>query len=327
MKLRTIALLLVLSSFLLGCGLFGGDEERDEFAGLTNEEQFYRRALDQLNGQNFTGAIATYQGLESRFPFGRFAEQSQIEIVYAYYRNSDVEAARAAADRFIRLHPDSDNIDYAYYMKGLASFSENSGFLNRFLPVDQTKRDPGRARESFSDFAQLIALYPDSPYAADARSRMVYLRNNLAAYEIHVSNYYLERRAYIAALRRAQYVVENFQESPAVADGVAIMAECYLRLGLNDLADTSLALLRSNYPEHASLTEAGDFNVRTEITNPSLLYTVSFGLIGDNRIEPPLAPTRRPYSSGSQQIIDEQGQVPSESGKRSWLSILTLGVL
>ena len=327
MKLRTIALLLVLSSFPSGCGLFGGDEERDEFAGLTNEEQFYRRALDQLNGQNFTGAIATYQGLESRFPFGRFAEQSQIEIVYAYYRNSDVEAARAAADRFIRLHPDSDNIDYAYYMKGLASFSENSGFLNRFLPVDQTKRDPGRARESFSDFAQLIALYPDSPYAADARSRMVYLRNNLAAYEIHVSNYYLERRAYIAALRRAQYVVENFQESPAVADGVAIMAECYLRLGLNDLADTSLALLRSNYPEHASLTEAGDFNVRTEITNPSLLYTVSFGLIGDNRIEPPLAPTRRPYSSGSQQIIDEQGQVPSESGKRSWLSILTLGVL
>ena len=323
MKLRTIALWLVLSSFLSGCG----DEERDEFAGLTNEEQFYRRALDQLNGQNFTGAIATYQGLESRFPFGRFAEQSQIEIVYAYYRNSDVEAARAAADRFIRLHPDSDNIDYAYYMKGLASFSENSGFLNRFLPVDQTKRDPGRARESFSDFAQLIALYPDSPYAADARSRMVYLRNNLAAYEIHVSNYYLERRAYIAALRRAQYVVENFQESPAVADGVAIMAECYLRLGLNDLADTSLALLRSNYPEHASLTEAGDFNVRTEITNPSLLYTVSFGLIGDNRIEPPLAPTRRPYSSGSQQIIDEQGQVPSESGKRSWLSILTLGVL
>jgi len=238
-----------------------------------------------------------------------------------------LEAARAAADRFIRLHPDSENIDYAYYMKGLASFSENSGFLNRFLPVDQTKRDPGRAQESFADFAQLIALYPDSPYAADARSRMIYLRNNLAAYEIHVANYYLERRAYIAALRRAQYVVENFQESPAVADGVAIMAECYLRLGLDDLADTSLALLRSNYPEHRSLTETGEFNVRTEITNPSLLYTVSFGLIGDNRVEPPLAPTRRPYTSGSQQIIDDQGQVPEESEKRSWLSILTLGIL
>ncbi len=325
MKFKPIILFFVLGSFLTGCGLFGDDEERDEFAGLTNEEQFYRRALDQLNGQNFNGAIATYQGLESRFPFGRFAEQSQIEIVYAYYRAGDPEAARAAADRFIRLHPESENIDYAYYMKGLSSFNENTGLINRFLPIDPTKRDPGRTRESFSDFAQLIALYPDSPYAADARARMIFLRNNLAAYEIHVANYYLERRAYIAALRRGQYVVENFQETPAVADGIAIMIECYLRLGLNDLADTSLALLRDNYPEHRSL-EDGEFTVRTEITNPSLLYTVSFGLLGDNRIEPPLAPTKRPFSSGSQQIIDQQGQ-SGEEEDRSWLSILTLGIL
>jgi outer membrane protein assembly factor BamD len=329
MTQRRIALLvsfLLMSLTLTGCGLFGGDEERDEFSGLTNEEQFYRRALDQLNSQNFSGSIATYQALESRFPFGRFAEQSQIEIVYAYYRNSDLEAARAAADRFIRLHPDSENIDYAYYMKGLSSFTQDSGFLNRFLPIDQTKRDPGRARESFGDFAQLVALYPDSLYAADARARMIYLRNNLAAYEIHVANYYLERRAYIAALRRGQYVVENFQETPAVADGVAIMAECYLRLGLDDLADTSLALLRDNYPQHASLDSSGEFQVRTEITNPSVLYTVSFGLLGDNRIEPPLAPTQRPFNSGSKQIIDDQGQPPAEE-RRSWLSILTLGVL
>lgn len=326
MKLRTFALFLLLAAVLTGCGLFGGDEERDEFAGLTSEEQFYRRALDQLNGQNFSGAIATYQGLESRFPFGRFAEQAQIEIVYAYYRNSDLEAARAAADRFIRLHPDSENVDYAYYMKGLSSFSQDSSILSRFLPIDATKRDPGRARESFNDFAQLIALYPDSRYAADARSRMIFLRNNLAAYEIHVANYYLERKAYIAALRRGQYVVENFQETPAVADGVAIMAECYLRLGLNDLADTSLALLRDNYPEHGSLDDDGEFTVRSEITNPSLLYTVSFGLLGDNRIEPPLAPTKRPFNSGSQQIINQQGQAPEEEG-RSWLSILTLGIL
>ena len=326
MRLRTIAFALLAGLFLSGCGLFGGDEDRDEFAGLTNEEQFYRRALDQVGSQNFSGAIATFQALESRFPFGRFAEQSQIEIVYAYYRNSDLEAARAAADRFIRLHPDSDNIDYAYYMKGLSSFTQDSSFLNRFLPIDPTKRDPGRARESFSDFAQLIALYPDSPYAADSRARMIFLRNNLAAYEVHVANYYLQRRAYVAALRRGQYVVENFQETPAVADGVAIMAECYLRLGLNDLADTSLALLRNNYPQHDSLGDNGEFEVRTEITNPSLLYTVSFGTLGDNRIEPPLAPTKRPFNSGSQQIIDDQGQ--TENGeRRSWLSILTLGVL
>lgn len=308
------------------CGWFGDNEEQDEFAGLSTEEQFYRRALDQLNGQNFRGAVATYQALESRFPFGRFAAQAQIEIVYAYYRNNNLEAARAAADRFIRLHPENENVDYAYYMKGLSSFTEDKGILNRFLPIDQSKRDPGMARESFNDFSQLLALYPDSAYAADAKARMVFLRNNLASYEIHVANYYLERRAYIAALRRGQYVVENFQGTPAVSDGVAIMVEAYLRLGLNDLADTSLAILQENYPEHGSIDSDGDFTIRTEITNPSLLYTVSFGLLGDNRIDPPLAPTRRPRISGSQEIINSQDQAANETG-RSWLNIISLGIL
>jgi outer membrane protein assembly factor BamD len=314
---------LLLASTLVGCGLFGGDDDEDQFAGLSTEEQFYVRAQEQLGSQNFRGAIETFQALESRFPFGRFADQAQIEVVYAYYRNNDLEAARAAADRFIRLHPENENVDYAYYMKGLASFTEDRGFINRFLPVDQTKRDPGRARESFSDFSQLLALYPDSPYAADARARMVFLRNNLAAYEIHVANYYIDRSAYIAALRRGQYVVENFQGTPAVADGMAIMVECYLRLGLNDLADTSLALLQENYPEHPAFDRNGEFTVRTDVTNPSLLYTVTFGLLGDNRGNPPLAPTQRPRNSGSQEIINSQ---TAPVTKRSWFDILTFGI-
>ena len=326
LKVKKVYMVLILSILTTGCGLFGDDEDDSEFAGLSTEAQFYERALDQLNGQNFRAAISTYQALESRFPFGRYAEQSQIEIVYAYYRNEDMEAARAAADRFIRLHPESENIDYAYYMKGLSSFTDGSGLFNRFLPIDHTKRDPGRAQESFSDFAQLLALYPDSPYSGDARSRMIYLRNNLAQYEIHVADYYTERRAYIAALRRAQYVVENFQGTPAVADGIAIMVECYLRLGLNELADTSLALLKENYPEHASIDTSGDFIIRTEITNPSLLYTVTFGLVGDNAVDPPLAPTQRPLTSGSQQIIDAQQDIEVEEEGRSFFDIITLGI-
>ena len=326
LKVKKVYMVLILSILTTGCGLFGDDEDDSEFAGLSTEAQFYERALDQLNGQNFRAAISTYQALESRFPFGRYAEQSQIEIVYAYYRNEDMEAARAAADRFIRLHPESENIDYAYYMKGLSSFTDGSGLFSRFLPIDHTKRDPGRAQESFSDFAQLLALYPDSPYSGDARSRMIYLRNNLAQYEIHVADYYTERRAYIAALRRAQYVVENFQGTPAVADGIAIMVECYLRLGLNELADTSLALLKENYPEHASIDTSGDFIIRTEITNPSLLYTVTFGLVGDNAVDPPLAPTQRPLTSGSQQIIDAQQDIEVEEEGRSFFDIITLGI-
>jgi len=320
-----LAVLLSCTLVLSACGLFGGDDDGDEFADLSTEEQFYQVALRQLNAQNFRAAIATYQALEARFPFGRFATQAQIELVYAYYRNSDAEAAIAAADRFIRLNPEDPNVDYAYYMKGLASFTADDSLMDRFLPTDPSKRDPGKARESFAEFSQLLALYPDSPYAADARSRMIYLRNSLGRYEIHVADYYLSRRAYVAALNRAKYTVENFQGTPAVADGMAIMVECYLRLGLNDLADTSLAILRENFPQHASLNNGGDFIIRTEVTNPSLLYTATFGMLGDNAVEPPLGPASRPRTSGSQEIIDAQGE-PVQEEERSLLDILTLGI-
>ncbi|MEY3668599.1 MAG: hypothetical protein RL572_2139 [Pseudomonadota bacterium] len=314
-----ILILLGLCLSLVSCSLFDG-EERDEFAGLDTEEQFYTTALRQLNARNYRAAVATYEALESRFPFGRFAAQGQLELIYAYYANLDLEAARTAADRFIRLHPDNQNIDYAYYMKGMASFAEDVGLVSRFLPTDPSKRDPGGARNAFSDFSMLLALYPDSDYAADARARMVYLRNMLASYEVHVANYYLERRAYIAALNRGRYIVENFQGSPMVGDGMAIMIEAYLRLGLDDLADTSLTLLKSNFPEHPALDTNGNFIVRSEVTNPSLLYTVSFGLLGDNIDNTPLAPTQRPLQPPNPEM-----EAPEET--RSLLNILTFGLL
>jgi len=147
---------------------------------------------------------------------------------------------------------------------------------------------------------------------------MIFLRNNLATYEIHVSMYYLERRAYIAALNRARYVVENFQGSPAVAEAVSIMAECYLRLGLDDLADTSIALLKTNFPDHPTLDSRGNFIVRDHVTNPSLLYTVSFGLLGSNADNTPLAPTTRPNPSIAPQSA-------SLNTGRSLLNILSMG--
>lgn len=310
-------LVIILAVFLTSCSLFSRDN--DEFATLSTEEQFYRTANQQLTAANFSAAARTYQALEARYPFGQYAAQAQLELIYAHYRSGNLEGARAAADRFIRLHPDHPSIDYAYYMKGVASFAESSGFMSRFLPTDPSKRDISRAREAFNEFSILLTFYPDSDYAADARARMVYLRNSLANHEIHVANYYLERRAYIAALNRGRYVVENFQGSPAVADAVSIMVESYLRLGLNDLAETSLTLLRENYPDHPTLDNDGNFIVRNHVTNPSLLYTVSFGLLGSNVDNTPLAPTSRPQRS----IAPEAAEL--ETGRRSLLNIMTLG--
>ena len=314
-----ILILMTLCLVFVSCSIFNG-EERDEFEGLTTEEQFYVTAQRQLNARNYRAAINTYQALESRFPFGRYAAQGQLELIYAYFNNLDLEAARTAADRFIRLNPDNPSVDYAYYMKGMASFAEDSGFMSRFLPTDPAKRDPARARDAFAEFSMLLALYPDSDYATDARARMIYLRNLLATYEIHVGTYYLERRAYVAALNRGRYVVENFQGSPLVSDGMAIMIEAYLRMGLDDLAGTSLALLKQNFPDHPSLDDNSNFIVRNDVTNPSILYTVSFGLLGDNVDDTPLAPTTRPFPPENP-VMDEPPPT-----NRSLLSILTFGI-
>lgn len=298
----------------------------DDFSAESTEEYLYNEAVDALRNNQFSAAIANFQQLESLFPFGQYAAQAQIELVYAYFRAGEAESARAAADRFIRLYPDNENTDYAYYMKGLAFYTEDASTLGRFLPTDPSKRDPGNARESFTDFAQLVSRFPNSPYSADARARMIYLRNLLADYEIHVAEFYIERQAFLSALNRAKYVVENYQEAPAVPRAMEIMTEMYLRLGLNDLADSSLTVLRANYPDSNQLSENGDFIVSTQITDPSFLYSVTFGLLGSNRRDTSLAPTRRPQSTDTA-FGTKVVAAPQLVEERSLLNILTLGML
>jgi outer membrane protein assembly factor BamD len=312
---------LTLFALILALGACSDAEE--EF-GDTDEQQIYDIGIRSNEIGNWDRAIAAFQQIEAAFPFGRYAAQSQLELIYAYYQNGEAEAARAAADRFIRLYPDNPNIDYVYYMKGMAFYSEDSRILARWMPTDPAKRDPGKARESFADFAQLLQLFPNSEYAPDARARMIYLRNLLAQYEIYVSEFYIERQAYLAALTRARYVIENYQGAPQVPRAFEIVTEMYLRMGLNDLADQTLAVLKQNYPDSPALDENGDFIVSTQITDPSFLYTMSFGLLGSNKSDAPLAPTRRPTRAEEQPYNFE---LPTLQRERSWLNILTMGLL
>ena len=237
-----------------------GNEELPDIAADAGEQQMYQEAQRHLNNRNFDLAVRALQMLESRYPFGKHAEQAQLELIYAHYGAYEHEAAVEAADRFIRLHPQHPNVDYAYYMKGLAAYTGNEDVFARFLPTDITKRDTSNAKEAFAEFAQLVSRFPDSPYAADAKSRMVYLRNLLARHEINVANYYFRRGAYLAATNRGRYVVENFQRTPAVADGLAVMAQGYLILGMNDLANDAIDTLAMNYPDHPALNDQGEFD-------------------------------------------------------------------
>lgn len=250
--------------------------------GLT-EEDLYQHIQVQLNKQQYSNAIESLQAMEAQFPFGKYAEQSQLDLIYAYYRQYEYEAASATAERFIRLHPQHQHTDYAYYMKGLASFTEGSGLFERFMPTDLTLRDPGAARQSFADFSQMLSRFPDSQYAADARKRMVYLRNLLARYEVHVASYYFKRGAYLAAANRGRYVVENFQRAPAVPDALATMTQAYQLLGLQELADDAQLALQSNYPDHEAFDENGNF-IMHGAEERSWVNALSFGLIDPPQI-------------------------------------------
>ncbi|MFK7976305.1 MAG: outer membrane protein assembly factor BamD [Halioglobus sp.] len=264
-----------------------GNDEQPDIAADSGEEQMYTEAQRYIRNGNFDLAVKSLQLLESRYPFGKFAEQAQLELIYAHYNAYEHEAAVEAADRFIRLHPQHPSVDYAFYMKGLAAYTGNEDIFARFLPTDQTKRDTSQAKEAFAEFSQLLSRFPDSPYAADAKARMVALRNLLGRSEIEVANYYLRRGAYLAAANRGRYVVENFQRTPAVADALAIMAQGYLLLGMKELAQDSIDVLALNYPEHPSVDDNGQFvgDFNNEVSQRSWLNRASFGLF-----DPPVAP-------------------------------------
>ena len=243
-----LTLSLLIALLLSGCSIFGTPEEED-----IPEQQLWEQASQYLKDNNYELAAQKLEQLESRYPFGRYSEQAQLELIWAYHKQSKADEAVAAADRFIRLHPQHENIDYAYYLRGLTHFLEDQSFLNRFLPTDMSMRDPGAARDSFDDFSLLLERYPSSQYAPDARKRMIFLRNQLASYEIHVARYYIRRGAFVAATNRGRYVVENFPQTPAVADALAVMVTGYTELGLKELAANAQSVLDQNYPDHPGL--------------------------------------------------------------------------
>jgi outer membrane protein assembly factor BamD len=270
-------LALLVTAFLAACA---GNDEMPDIAADSGEAQIYRQASRYLDSRNYNLAVQSLQALESRYPFGKYAEQAQLELIYAHYGAFETEAAIEAANRFIRLHPQHPNVDYAYYMKGLSATAASQDILSRFLPMDSTKRDLSYAQEAFAEFSQLVSRFPDSPYAPDAKARMVHLRNLLARQEIHVANYYFRRGAYLAAANRGRYVVENFQRTPAVADGLAVMAQGYALLGKEELADDAIETLRLNYPDHPALDRRGGIlsSYTLEGEDRSWINRASFGL-------------------------------------------------
>lgn len=241
--MRSLAFILAL--LVAGCGLL--PDVKDETAGWS-ANRLYSAAKEAMGDGSYDKAVKYFETLESRYPYGRYAQQAQIEIPYAYYKANEPASAIAACERFIKIHPNHPNIDYVYYLKGLVNFNEDLGMLGYISLQDQSERDPKAARESFEAFRDLVARYPNSKYAPDATARMKYLINALASHEVHVARYYLKRGAYVAAASRAQFAVKTYLDAPANEEALFIMVKSYDALGMNDLRDDAERVMRTNFP-------------------------------------------------------------------------------
>lgn len=256
-KARGAALILA-CAVLAGCSWFG---EKPDPTKDWSAARLYQAAKERLVNKDYEQAIDYYEKLESRYPFGSHSQQAQLDLTYAYYKNDEPASAIASADRFIKLHPRHPNVDYAYYIKGLANYVKTGGFLSRLVQKDYTKRDTGAAMEAFRDFSELVRRFPDSKYSEDAAQRMLFLKNTLAMHEVHVARYYMTRGAYVAAANRARYVVENYQRTPAMPDALVVLAKAYKAMQLSDLSEDALRVLELNYPNHPGIQEVAELDI------------------------------------------------------------------
>lgn len=244
--LRGAVLALCAVSLLLG----GCRTNRDSSPRRSDPEILYKESRQRLTAYDYNAAIRGYEALTARFPFTEQARQARLDLIYAYYRAGESESAIDAADTFIRENPTHPRVDYAWYIKGLVDFERTPNVIERLFRVDITERPPTTARKAFEAFRTVVEKYPKSEYAHDARQRMIYLRNRLADYEVHVARYYLKRGAYVAATQRANSAVEQYDGAPAIRDALKIMIEGYEQLGLHELAENTRKVYDLNFSDY-----------------------------------------------------------------------------
>ena len=273
-KLFQLILILAISFFNSSCS-------KDEVEIERPEKVYYDQAQRRIKVNNYYGAIESLQKIETQYPFGKYAEQAQVELIYCQYMNGDDIAAHAASERFIRLHPRHPNIDYAYFMKGMSSYTRDSGTLARVINTDLSTRDISGAKLAFSEFTEFLTRFPDSQYAPYAKKRLVYIRNLVAKNELAAADYYIKRKAYVAAIRRANYVIENIPNSSQNHRALQILKVSYQELGYDDLVASTDELLRLN-PAPPETDEDSSFFERVPL--PNSLPVIIAGSILSNAI-------------------------------------------
>ena len=250
--LAVITAVLMLSA----CGGSGTTKRDDQTRGWS-VEKLYAEAKAELDAGNYKRALGHYEKLSARYPYGRYAQQAQLEMAYAYFKDNERASAIATCDRFIQLYPTHERVDYAYYLKGLVTFNEDLGIIAKLSDQDPTERDPQAMRESFDALQELVTRFPESKYTPDAIKRLRYLVNAMASSEVRIAEYYLRRRAYVASVNRAQYAISNYPQAPALERAFVVLVKAYQAMGLTDLQRDAERLLKINFPESAQISGTG----------------------------------------------------------------------
>lgn len=246
-KISVLLAMLCLSAATLLSSCASAPDASEAYKDET-PQQIYSKGREQLVDKSFGQAIKRFEALDVQYPFGKETERAQLYLIYAYYMKEDYALSVSAADRYIRLHPASPDLDYAYYMRGMANYYQNLGILERVFAIDLAKRDLTQIQKSYADFNVVVTRFPNSKYAPSAHQYLVYLRNVMADHELHVAEYYYDRKAYVAAADRAAGLVAHFQGAPAVKPGLEILAKSYHALGTTQLEQDTLRVLQYNYP-------------------------------------------------------------------------------
>ena len=246
-------LLIVLLLSTSGCSYFA--KEKVESEENWSVERIYNEAKAALASENYHIALQHYEQIEARFPFGEYAQQALLESAYCHYKTDNPDVAIAMIDRFIRVYPLNQNMDYAIYLRGLTNFTRDIGLFEKYIPRDESQRDPGSALYALKDLTTLVTRYPKSAYSEDAAQRIVYLRNRLAQHELNVAHYYMRRGAYIAAANRGKYIIENYPRTPIMPEALLIMAKAYKVLELNDLSKDVMRVIELNYPGYDGIAK------------------------------------------------------------------------
>jgi outer membrane protein assembly factor BamD len=239
-KTYSLILLLLLLQLLGGCSIFSKEQEPTRTV-----EEYFQRGHEALNDGSWDLSIKEFEKLRSVYPYGSWSEQASLELAYAYYRNNEPQSAVREVEEFIRMYPKHARLPYALYVKGIARESTTRSFLDNYIS-DPSRRDSEPLRQAYQDYLTLIQRFPNSEYANDAKLRLVRLRNSLARHEMQVAEFYVERQAWLAAAKRAQYVLENYPQTPSSQRALQIMSQSYDALGLKQSSDEVKQVMNLN---------------------------------------------------------------------------------